>query len=170
MTRKPEEGSYPQFYKPYVDAVSNDNLMASLSTIHQQSLDLYGSYPEEKWDYRYAPGKWHLKEILGHLCDAERIFTTRALRISRNDQTPMPGFDQNIYVPESNVSHRSVPDLLEEYNLLRKSTIKMFENFSEVQLGRSGIASDWPITASAVGFVTCGHEQHHQNVFRERYI
>lgn len=170
MTKKPKEGSYPQFYKPYIDAISSDDLFANLHQIHQQTRDLFGSYPQDKWMYRYAPGKWNAKEILGHLCDAERIFATRALRFSRNDRTPLPGFEQNDYVPESNVAERSLGDLLEECTLIRKCTIKMFENFTDAMLQREGTASGWPISVLSLGFVICGHEQHHQNVFRERYM
>ena len=170
QTQKPTAGNFPEFYTPYIEALNSDDLWHNLKSIHQESQQLYGSYPEDKWDYRYQEGKWTLREILGHLCDAERIFSTRALRISRNDQTPLPGFNQDDYVPESNVAHRSVPDLLEEYALLRQSTIKMYENFSKKMLERVGTASGWPISVLAVGFVTCGHEQHHLNVFRERYM
>ena len=133
-------------------------------------MSLFGSYPENKWHYRYEEGKWHVKELLGHLCDAERIFSTRALRFARNDQTPLPGFEQNDYVPESNVEHRSVPDLLEEYALLRNATIKLFENLTPEMLQRQGTASGWPITVKAIGFVIVGHEKHHQNIFHERYF
>ncbi len=170
MTQLPSEGSYPKFYKPYIDALSSHDLLTNFREINQQSIKLFGSYPQDKWDYQYAPGKWTAKEILGHLCDAERIFSTRALRFARNDKTPLPGFEQNDYVPESNVAHRSVPDLLEEYRMLRACTIKLFENLSDETLQRQGEASGWPISVMAIGFVTCGHEQHHQNVFRERYF
>jgi len=169
MTRLPKEGEYPSFYRPYITALNNHDLIDSMESIHQASLNLFGSYPEDKWDYRYDDGKWNIKELLGHLIDAERIFSTRALRFARNDQTPLPGFEQNDYVPESNVNHRSVPDLLEEWSLLRKATIKLFKNFTEEMLNRQGEASGWPITVMAIGFVTVGHEKHHQNVFKERY-
>ena len=170
MTKIPQDGTYPEFYRPYIKALFEHDLITNLRDIHQDSIELFGSYPQEKWEYGYAPGKWNLKEILGHLIDAERIFTNRALRFARNDQTPLPGFEQNDYVPESNVAHRTVPDLLEEFNLLRKSTIMMYENFTPEMLERQGQASGWPISVMAIGFVTCGHERHHQNVFRERYL
>ena len=170
MTKIPQDGAYPEFYRPYIKALSDHDLITNLREIHQDSLDLFGNYPQEKWDYRYAPDKWTVKEILGHLIDAERIFSYRALRFARNDQTPLPGFEQNDYVPESNVDHRTVTDLLEEYQSLRRSTIMMYENFTPGMLERQGEASGWPISVEAIGFVTCGHERHHQNVFKERYF
>jgi len=101
-TQKPAAGSFPEFYTPYINALQSDDLWHNFKSIHQESQNLYAGYPQDKWEYRYQDGKWHLKEILGHLCDAERIFSTRALRISRNDQTPLPGFNQDDYVPQSN--------------------------------------------------------------------
>ena len=169
-TRLPREGEYPEFYKPYISKLSNHDLLVSLDQVHQDSLALFGSFPEDHWEYRYEEGKWTIKELLGHLIDAERIFSTRALRFSRNDQTPLPGFEQNDYVPESNVGHRTVPDLLEEWSWLRKANIKMFANFSQEMLKREGMASGWPITVMALGFVMVGHEKHHQDVFQERYF
>ena len=170
ITRLPKKGEYPQFYKPYISKLNSDDLMATLDQVHKDSLELFGSFPEDHWEYRYAEGKWTVKELVGHLIDAERIFSTRALRFSRNDQTPLPGFDQNDYVPESNVLHRTLPDLMEEWTLLRKANIKMFENFTSEMLLRKGEASGWPISVMAVGFVMVGHEKHHQVIFRERYL
>jgi hypothetical protein len=132
-------------------------------------LDIFGSYPESKWEYRYAVGKWNVKELLAHLCDTERIFAIRALRFARNDQTPLPGFTQDSYVKESPVIHRSVADLLEELTFIRKATIKLFENFTHEMLERKGTASGWPISVMALGFIIVGHEKHHQRIFLERY-
>lgn len=168
-TKLPAAGEYPESYRPYISTLQSDDLLTSFKEIHRQSEFLYGSYPEDKWEYRYENGKWTVKEILGHLCDCERIFSTRALRFARNDQTPLPGFEQNDYTPESNVAHRSVADLLEEWSYLRNATIKMFENFSPQMLQRKGTASGWTISVEAIGFVLVGHEKHHQNVFKERY-
>jgi uncharacterized damage-inducible protein DinB len=168
-TKLPQPGTYPESYKPYVSVLDNHDLLENLEQVHLASQSLFGSYPEDKWEYRYENGKWTVKEILGHLCDCERIFSTRALRFARNDQTPLPGFEQNNYAPESNVTHRSVPDLLEEWSSLRKATVKMFENFSPQMLEREGIASGWPISVMTIGFVIAGHEKHHQRIFLERY-
>ncbi len=169
-TKLPQTGAYPEFYKPYITALDSDNLLDTLDQVHLASIGIFRAYPESKWEYRYAPGKWNVKELLGHLIDAERIFCTRALRFARLDKTELPGFDQNAYVPESNVAHRSVPDLLDEWTLLRKATVKMFANLTPEMLQREGIASGWPITVMALGFVIAGHEKHHQNIFQERYL
>ncbi len=169
MIPKPQPGQYPEFYQPYIDAVDSDDLINCLKSFQQESQQLFGAYPKAKWDYRYEEDKWCLREILGHLCDAERVFATRAMRFSRNDHTPLPGFDQDLYVPESNVAHRPVPDLLEEFSLIRKSTLKLFENFTEEMLNRRGQASGWDISVAGIGYVIAGHERHHQRVFKERY-
>lgn len=169
-TKLPLEGEYPKFYKPYISKLENDDLLGSLEQVHQQSFKLFGAFPEEKWDFQYAAGKWTVKELIGHLIDSERIFSTRAMRFSRNDQTPLPGFEQNDYVPESNVSHRTVPDLLQEWTWLRKANLKMFEGFNTEMLQRVGMASGWPISVMTLGFVMVGHEKHHQQIFRERYF
>jgi len=170
ITTIPKAGQYPDFYKPYIDTLVDQELIRSMHSGHQDSLSLFGEYPENKWDYRYQEGKWTVKELLGHLVDTERIFSIRALRFARNDQTPLPGFDQNNYAGECLVEQRSVPDLLEEWGYVRQSTIKLFENFNEEMLSRSGKASGWPITVMAIGFIIVGHERHHQHVFRERYV
>jgi hypothetical protein len=92
------------------------------------------------------------------------------LRFARNDQTPLPGFEQNDYAPESNVAHRSVPDIMEEWTLLRMANILMFKNFTPGMLERKGVASGWPISVMAIGFVISGHEKHHQRIFQEKYV
>ncbi|GJM29461.1 MAG: DNA damage-inducible protein DinB [Cyclobacteriaceae bacterium] len=169
-TKIPKEGNYPEFYKPYISRLDDDDLIGSMVSSHEESIDLFGSYPEEKWEYRYAAGKWNLKEMLAHLCDAERIFSIRALRFARNDQAPLPGFDQDDYIMECPLTHRPVPDLLEELSYIRKTTVKLFENFTPEMLQRIGSASGWPISVIAIGFIIVGHEKHHQNIFRERYF
>jgi hypothetical protein len=170
QTQLPAPGQYPEFYKPYIEALESNDLLKNFVSVHETSLSLFGSYPEDKWEYRYDTGKWHLKELLAHLIDAERIFSTRALRFARNDRTPLPGFEQNDYVPESNIGHRSVPNLLKEWHLIRRATIMMFENFSPQMLQRIGEASGWPVSVMSIGFIIVGHEKHHQKIFHERYF
>jgi hypothetical protein len=124
----------------------------------------------DKFDYSYAGGKWTIKDIIQHIIDAERIFTYRALRFSRNDKTELPGFDENIYVDDANGSKRSIMELLTELSAVRHSTMLLFKTFNEEQLLRIGIASNNPMSVRALGFVIIGHQNHHQKVFEERYL
>ena len=126
--------------------------------------------PLEKFDYRYAEGKWTIKDIIQHIIDAERIFGYRALRISRNDKTPLPGFMENDYIENTNANGRSIQDLLTEFSAVRHSNLLLFKNFSEEQLVRLGTASNHTISVRALGFLMIGHQKHHQKVFQERYL
>ena len=170
MIKHPEVDEYPSFYAGYVNAIAGDDLLSILPQVNQVTLSLLSDLPEEKWGYRYEEGKWSVKEVVAHLADSERIFVNRALRFARNDTTPLPGFEQNDYVPECNASARSLPDILEEFATIRQSTILLFRSFTEEMWGRSGIASGGMVTVRAIGFIIAGHEQHHQNILKERYL
>ena len=124
----------------------------------------------DKFDYRYAEGKWTIKEIIQHIIDTERILAYRALRISRNDSTPLPGFDENNYANNTAANTRSLQDLLTELSAVRHSNLLLFKSFSKEQLLSRGIASDQPISVRAIGFMLIGHQKHHQKVFAERYL
>ena len=124
----------------------------------------------DKFDYSYAEGKWTIKEIIQHIIDTERIFAYRALRISRNDKTPLPGFDENDYVDNTNAKRRGIQDLLSEFSAVRHSNLLMYKSFSDEQLRRIGIASNNEVSVRALGFLILGHLKHHQKVFQERYL
>jgi hypothetical protein len=124
----------------------------------------------DKFDFRYAEGKWTIKDIIQHLIDAERVFSYRAMRISRNDKTPLPGFEENDYVENTNANGRSIQDLLTELSAVRQSTLLLFKSFSEEQFGRIGVASNADVSVRAIGFIIIGHQKHHQKVFQERYL
>ena len=126
--------------------------------------------PMDKFDYRYAEGKWTIKDIIQHVIDTERIFAYRALRISRNDTTPLPGFEENDYVENTKANERGIQDLLAEFSAVRYATLFLFKSFSEEQLKRMGTASGTAISVRAIGFIIIGHQKHHQNVFQERYL
>jgi len=121
-------------------------------------------------EYRYADGKWTIKEIIQHLMDAERIFTYRALRIARKDQTPLPGFEQDDYVLPSQANKRSMEDLLNEFKAIKMATVSLYDSFSEEMLMELGTASNNPISVRAIGFIIMGHEIHHCDVIKDRYL
>jgi len=166
---KPEE--FAGHFATYINQVSSEyTLVEELEISVHRLIKFVQNIPMDKFDYRYAEGKWTIKDILQHLIDAERIFAYRALRFARNDQTALPGFDENEYVEATNANKRSIQDLLTELAVVRQATLSLFKSFSEEELLRKGIASNNPMSVRASGFVIIGHQNHHQRVFEERYL
>ena len=126
--------------------------------------------PEDRGDYRYGRGKWSVKEVLGHVIDAERIFTYRALRFARGDSKPLHSFDQELYVGTGAFGHRQIADLAEEFSHVRAATVLLFGTLDEDAWRRSGIASENPVTVRALAYITAGHELHHRRILEERYL
>lgn len=144
----------------------NDLLISSLNECNS----LFDSVATEKENYRYAEGKWSVKELLQHIIDAERVFAYRALRFARNDSSELSGFDENLYVQTCQADKINLPSLLEEFNWLRKSNISMFESMSEDVLRREGRVDGNSISVRALGLIICGHLLHHLKVLEERYL
>lgn len=162
---------FAEYYVQYINNVQCLDIVEALENNLDEVIDLVqDEIPEEKYKYRYQPKKWSIQEIIQHLIDAERIFAYRALRIARFDQTPLAGFEEDDYVKVCNADHRSMEDLLQEFVLVRKSTIKLFESFTEEMLLHKGTASNNPISVRAIGYIIPGHCIHHQNVIKERYF
>lgn len=166
---RPAPGEYLEYYGRYVDLVGDD-LFGTLRAGAESIRRLLEPLPESRGDHRYAPGKWSVKEVLGHLIDAERVFGYRALRFARNDQTPLPGFEQDDWVPLSGSDSRTLRSLLDEYRAVRGSTIALFENLPEEAWSRVGTANGARMSVRAAAYVIAGHEIHHGNVLRERYL
>jgi uncharacterized damage-inducible protein DinB len=161
---------YSEFNATYINALDDVNLFEELEISLHDFIKFVQNIPMDKFDYRYAEGKWTIKDIIQHIIDAERIFGYRALRISRNDKTPLPGFEENDYVENTNANGRSIQELLTEFSAVRHSNLLLFKSFSEEQLTRLGIASNHTISVRALGFLMIGHLKHHQRVFQERYL
>ena len=169
--KKPNSGEYLAFYDTYINlSPDDDKPLKHLKKNMTSTIAFFKSLPKDKLTYRYALGKWTIKEILVHLMDAERIFAYRALRFSRNDSTDLPGFDENIYAPNSGANDRKLKDILKEYALLRKSTLAFFEGLEKEAFQRVGSANGGKMIVSALPHILVGHEQHHLNVICERYI
>ena len=168
--RRPGEGEYNSYYQGYIDQTGSNDFLSELKNALPNTITFLENLPAEKWDFKYAPEKWTIKEVMLHIIDTERVFAYRAMRVARNDKTPMPGFEQDDYVPNSNASQRSASSVIEEYAALRNSTIQLFQNFSEDQLNRIGTASGFPISTLALGFILAGHEAHHMRIIREKYL
>lgn len=162
--------SIPPFYMRYMDLVNSENLTQELIIQGDQALDFYRSIMEAFADYRYADNKWSIKEILGHVMDAERIFSYRILRFARNDNTALPGFDENKYVPELNLSAKKFHNQINEFANLRTSTIDLVSSLNAEMLERSGEASNVIWKVKEIVRVMIGHEIHHRNIIKERYF
>jgi uncharacterized damage-inducible protein DinB len=158
------------FNATYIKAAGEVNLLEELEISLHDFIRFVQNLPLDKFDYRYAEGKWTIKEIIQHIIDTERIFAYRALRISRNDQTPLPGFDENDFANNTAAQTRGLQDLLTEFSAVRHSNLLLFKSFSDEQLLRVGIASEHSISVRAIGFILIGHQKYHQKVFEERYL
>lgn len=162
---------FAPFYATYINQVSSAyTLQEELEISLHRFIKFVQDIPMDKFDYRYAEGKWTIKDIIQHLIDAERIFAYRALRFARNDKTDLPGFDENEYVDIVNANERNIMSLLTELSAVRQSTLLLFKTFTDEQLLRQGTANNNPISVRALGFVIIGHQNHHQRVFQERYL
>jgi uncharacterized damage-inducible protein DinB len=169
-TSQLKDHEYNPYYRTYIEALGEVNLMDTLRKQLKNYPQFLASIPEEKLTYRYAEGKWTVAEVLLHVLDTERVFQYRALRFARKDLTPLPGFDQDSYVPNSGANSRSIEQLIKEYKAIRASTISLFETFDKATLKQKGVASNSPMSVAAMGFIMCGHQKHHRNILRERYL
>ncbi len=162
--------SVPHFYKNYVKQIEETDLVQALRISGHRMLELVHFIKEEKADFRYAEGKWSIRELLCHVIDAERIFAYRALTFARADKTNLPGFDENAYAPEANAAGRSLKKIADEMAHLRVSTIDMFESFAPEMLARKGMANNNELSVVSLAFIIAGHETHHRKVLMERYL
>jgi DinB family protein len=141
-----------------------------LRTQVRGTLDLLRSLPESKGDHRYAPGKWSIKQVVGHVIDGERVFSYRALRFGRGDATELPGFEQDDYARDGGFEARTLRHLTDELESVRRATVLLFEGFGEEHWLRKGIASENPVSVRALAYIIAGHEHHHVRVLREKYL
>lgn len=169
MTRPDLNAVHPILLN-YVNYVKDMDVIESLEYSLQQMVALMNAVPEEKGEYRYGNGKWSIKEVLNHLMDVERIFSYRALRFSRNDATPIPGFQENDYAPEANAHSRTIKQLMDELIRLRASTTDLFRSFTPAMLSRTGFANGNELQVLTLGYAISGHESHHRKILQERYL
>lgn len=163
-------GSVPPFYRNYVRLVTESNVLAALKVSGARAQEIVCGIPDDQAAFRYADGKWSIAEVLCHLMDGERIFACRALRFARGDRTPLPGYDQDLYVPESNAASRSLGRLADEMARLRASTIDLFASITPEMLARKGVANEVEVSVLALGCIIAGHERHHIRILEERYL
>lgn len=167
---RPESTEYAEHYANYIAKVPGTDVLSVLESQRPQMLQLFAGRSERDGSFRYAPGKWTVKEVLGHITDTERIFAYRALRIARGDRTPLPGFEQDDYVREGAFGGRTLASLAEEFAAVRTASVALYRSFNEEAWKRRGIANQKEVTVRALAFITAGHQIHHRLILEERYF
>jgi uncharacterized damage-inducible protein DinB len=167
---RPQPTDYAPYYAKYIALVPEGDLLATLDEGPQQWTKLLKGFTEPQAEFRYAPGKWSIKEVLGHVADTERVFAYRILRIARGDQTPLSGFEQDDYVREGNFSARKLADLLEELSAVRHSTTSLLRSIPGSAWTRRGNANQKEVTVTALSFIIAGHERHHRAILEQHYL
>lgn len=167
---RPEPGEYAPYYEKYISLVPGTDILGTLESQRRQTLILVCGRDDNDGDIRYAPDKWSAKEVLGHVCDTERIVAYRALRISRADRTPIEGYEQDDYVRNSPFAHRPIAELIEDYIAVRRATLTLFRNLDEQAWTRRGIANNNEVSVRALAYIIAGHELHHRRILEEKYF
>ena len=163
---------YAPYFERYIQlsVLKSKTIIENLENAQDEFERVLRHLPDEKHSYSYAAGKWTLKELIQHIIDTERVFCYRALSFARNDQTPLPGFDQDVFIDNDTANERDYYDLLDEMKVLRESSIQLFKSFSKEALLRIGVASDNKMSVRALGYLFSGHQIHHINIVKERYL
>jgi uncharacterized damage-inducible protein DinB len=168
--QRPAPGEYNPYYDRYIARVPDGDLIEILARQADETLAVLQNLPDNAADYAYAEGKWSIKELIGHVCDAERIFSYRLLRIGRGDETPIEGFDENAYAPAGQFGARTLASLLEEFAAVRAATITLIAGLPTEGWLQTGTANDNPVSARAIAYIMAGHELHHREILLTRYL
>jgi hypothetical protein len=166
----PDPSEHAPYYSRYIALVPGRDVVGALASQIQTTLDMLRAIPEERGSARYAPGKWSVRQVVGHLGDVERILSYRALRISRNDKRPIEGFEPDDYVQYAPFEHCALPDLVDEFAQIRAATLSLCRHLDEEAWTRSGTASDAHITVRALAWIIAGHELHHRAILQQQYL
>jgi len=167
---RPDATEYAPFYGTYVGRVPDGDLLELLERQRRETQNLLAGLSDTQALHRYAPGKWSIKEVVGHLMDSERVFCYRALRFARADEKPLQGFDEKAWVPAGSFDARPLADLAAELDAVRRATIALFRGFDAAALARKGTANNNEVTVRALAWIVAGHERHHVAILRERYL
>jgi len=167
--RRPNVNEYPEYYHAYIELVPGEN---AIKYLEKQILDLQSfiSEIEELENHTYSPDKWTIKEVIGHITDAERVFGYRAMRFARGDENSLPGFDENLYVKAANFSNRTLRDISHEFSMMRHANLHLFRSFTTEELDKIGIANNNKISVRSLIFAIGGHVEHHIDVIKKRYL
>lgn len=166
---RPVAAEYAPYYGRYIDKVPDGDLLRTLEDQGRETQAVLARLSEAKALHRYAPGKWSVKEVIGHVTDTERVYSYRALRFARGDATALPGFDENAWVPAGSFDARSLADLAAELDAVRRATLTLFRGLDAAALARRGTASDNAVSVRAIAWIIAGHERHHVALLHERY-
>jgi hypothetical protein len=169
MSNRPAATEYGSNLKDYIDLVAEEDIVPALEKQGRETASMLRRIDKEKAAHRYAPDKWSVKELVQHFIDTERIYTFRALSIARGETRSLPGFDEKTYGAASDAERRSMGDLADEYEAVRRATTMLFRSFSPENFNRVGTANDKQVSVRALAYATVGHERHHLRVLRERY-
>jgi hypothetical protein len=167
---RPEPGEYSPYHERYISLIPGADILGTLDAQRRQMLLLLSGRDEGDGELRYAPDKWSAKQVLGHVCDTERVFAYRALRIARGDQTPIEGFEQDDYVKNGPFARAPLAEIIEDYIAVRRATITLLRNLDEAAWARRGIANKNEITVRALAYLIAGHELHHRRMLEEKYF
>lgn len=167
---RPETTEYQSYYGTYISLVPDDDILAVLERQMEDTAGFLGTIPESQASFRYAPDKWSIKELVGHLIDGERVFAYRALRFARDDKTPLPGFEQDDYVRNGAFDNCRLSDLASELKSVRQATLFLFKNLDRDAWTRRGVANDSEVSVRAIAHIIAGHELHHREVLRTKYL
>ncbi|MCD9025005.1 DinB family protein [Cohnella silvisoli] len=170
MSIRPSNGEYNSHFERYVRLVPEGDIRDILTQSLKNTTDAFSTVTEDQANYRYAPGKWSLKEVLGHITDNERIMSYRLLRIARGDKTPLAGYDENALVNGASFDSCAMSDLFEDYTVVRRATLTLLRGLSEEAWSRRGVVNDSESSAIAWAYIIAGHEFHHMNFIREKYL
>ncbi len=166
--RKPESNEYASFYKGYIDSVEGIDIINELMIVSEKSITVFNSIIDG--NFTYEKGKWSAKELIRHIIDTEWVMSYRALCIARGDKTSLPGFDQDQYQTNCDMTDTKLSSLIDEYKSLRLATVSLFNSFNEAQYNTTGKASGWNISVLALAFIIAGHNKHHLKILSERYF
>jgi DinB superfamily len=167
---RPDETEYLPYYGKYISLVPAGDILATLARQLDETLTLLRSVTESRAGFRYAPGKWSIKELVGHMTDTERIFSYRALRFARNDATPLPGYEQDDYIRNATFDDYPLGELAAEFESVRQSSLLLFKHLGSEAWARRGVASDAEVSVRALAYIIAGHELHHMGILRGRYL
>lgn len=170
MLQKPTANQYPEYFQRYVNLVPDGDIFEILKSNKEKMILLLSGLSDKQAEYRYAEGKWSIKEVLGHIIDTERIFAYRTLRMGRNDKTNIPQYDHDAYVAEAKFDNQKIADLIEHYKAVRDASISLVKSFDENAWERIGLSGGKEFITKCFPFIIAGHEIHHLGIIKERYL
>ncbi|MCU9614727.1 DinB family protein [Caldibacillus lycopersici] len=170
MLQVPAVGEYAPYYEPYIRLVSDGNLLERLEVQRKQTKELFEHLTEKQATFRYSPNKWSMKEVLGHITDTERYLSYRLFCIARGETKPLPGHDENLFVETANFNNQSMEQLLNNFLSVRQATLQLIKTLQPTDWLKLGNANGYRVTVRAQAYIIAGHEMHHQNIIKERYL